>query len=515
MKIYTNIVDFFYCRCTEYSDNIFIKNSNGISYTYNDIKTTALKTFNFLRKYEIKTDDKISIILPNVPEYIPLLIGIFSYGGIAVNLNINFTPDEFKIRLSDADVSMVILTPELYHKIKDVLNELSIQKILIVSNDTNREESVYNMDIIQKENSSLEVIIPDYNLSKIAFLQYTGGTTGGIKAAMLSHGNILSNVTQIRKHFGKKLTESAEVMPATFPLYHVFALTFNIFSFFNIGATCLMYPVTKDLPLLIKILKENKITCFVGVNTLYKLLMQSSQLTKNDFPKLKICIGGGEHIQLNTKIEWEKLSGVPIYEAYGMTETSAMAIVNPLNEYNDPETIGIPIPDTQVQLLDEHNQVITNDNEHGEIVLKGPQVITRYWNKPAENETSFINGWLRTGDIAVRKNGTYFKIVDRKKDMISVSGFKVFPNEVEAVITSFGGINDCAVIGERDDQTGERVVLYYVAKDIIDQQALTEYSKKYLTAFKIPKKIYKVELIPKTAIGKTMRSSLRKLQESN
>lgn len=512
MKIYNNITDFFYSRCEEYADNIFIQNYDGVNYTYKDIKGITTNTYHFLKKYELKTDDKVSIILPNIPEYIPLLLGVLSHGGIAVNLNINFTPDEFKIRLADAEVSMVILTPELYDKIKNVLNELPIKKILVVSNS---EESAYNMNTIRAENYPADIIIPEYGTSKIAFLQYTGGTTGGIKAAMLSHGNILANIFQIRKHFGDKLVESEEVMPATFPLYHVFALTFNIFSFFNVGATCLMYPITKDLPQLIKIIKENKITCFVGVNTLYKLLMQSAQLEKDDFSKVKVFIGGGEHIQFNTKIEWKKLSGVPIYEAYGMTETSAMAIVNPINEFNDLETIGMPIPDTEVQLLDEQDNIITEDNIHGEIVLKGPQVIKQYWNKPIENETSFINGWLRTGDIAIWKNGTYLKIVDRKKDMISVSGFKVFPNEVEAVIISFGGINDCAVVGEKDEQTGEKVVLYYVAEHAIDQQALTEYCKKYLTAFKIPKKINKVELIPKTAIGKTMRSSLRKLQESN
>ena len=509
-----NIVDFFYTYCDKYHDNTFIKNFDGRLYTYGEMNKIVSKTYHFLKDYNLKTDDKVSIILPNVPEYISLLLGVLSHGGVAVNLNINFTPDEFKLRLLDAEVSMVITTPELFDKIKDVLADCSIQKILIVTNDTLSDNQVYNVELINKGNISTERFLPNFDGNKTAFLQYTGGTTGGIKAAIIMHKNVVSNVFQIRNHFGDNLIEGAEIMPTTFPLYHVFALTFNIFTFLSAGATCLMFPVTKDLPQLIKILKENKITCFVGVNTLYRLLIQSGQLTKKDFPNLKVCIGGGEHIQFSTKINWQDLSGVPIHEAYGMTETSAMAIVNPIDDRNDLETIGIPIPDTQALLLDENDNEITEDNIHGEIVLKGPQVIQEYWKKPDENKSSFINGWLRTGDIAIWKNGSYLRIVDRKKDMISVSGFKVFPNEIEAVVALFDGIIDCAVIGEKDEQTGERVVLYYVSEKELNEQELSAYCRKYLTAFKVPKKIVKVSLIPKTAIGKTMRSSLRKMQVS-
>lgn len=509
-----NIIDFFSEKCNYYASDVFIKNYDGKKYTYSAFKEITAKTTHFLKTYDIQNDDRVSILLPNIPEYISLLLGVLANGGIAVNLNINFTEEEIKTRLIDSGVSMVITTPELHKKIKVVLKELNIKKIVLVSAVLNENsDCFYSIERIINTDYSSDIILPQFDSSKIAFLQYTGGTTGGIKAAILTHENILANIRQINNHFGGCLTERKEIMPATFPFYHVFALTFNVFTFLNVGATCLLYPVSKDLPQLIKLIKENKITFFVGVNTLYKLLLQSGQLFKEDFSNLKVCIGGGEHIQYKTKVDWESLSGVAIYEAYGMTETSAMAIVNPISDLNDLETIGIPIPETEIRLLDEHDNSITEDNIHGEIVLKGPQVIRKYWNKPDENIQSFLNDWLRTGDIAVWKNGKYLKIVDRKKDMISVSGFKVFPNEVEAVIASYIGINDCAVVGEKDEQTGEKVVLYYVSEKLIDIAALTEHCKKYLTSYKIPKKIIKVELIPKTAIGKTMRSSLRRLLE--
>jgi long-chain acyl-CoA synthetase len=514
MKIYNNIVEFFYDRCEAYSNNTFIKNFDNTLFSYREMASISCMTYHFFKNFDLKENDKVSILLPNIPEYIPLLIGVWSHASIAVNLNINFTADECKTRLIDAEVSMVITTADLYSKFKNMISELNINKILIVGSDISINQPLYNFDLIKNAGFSNVVFIPIYNSTTTAFLQYTGGTSGGVKAAMITHGNVVSNVFQIRRHFGENLLENDEVMPATFPLYHVFALTFNVFTFFSVGATCLMYPITKDLPQLINLIKQNKITCFVGVNTLYKLLIQSSQLHKSDFSNLKVCIGGGEHIQYKTKIDWQNLSGAPIYEAYGMTETSAMAIVNPIDEHNDLETIGNPIPDTEVRLVDENNNFILEDNVYGEIILKGPQVISQYWNKPDENKTSFMDGWLRTGDIAIWKNGNYLKIVDRKKDMISVSGFKVFPNEVEAVITTFEGIMDCAVIGEKDEQTGERVVLYYVSDIQIDHQSLIEHCRKHLTSFKIPKKIIKTQLIPKTAIGKTMRSSLRNLQET-
>lgn len=512
MKKYRNIIDFIADKSIAYADDTCIHNFDGATYSYADFSVLIARSRNFLTQFSIARNDKVCILLPNIPEFLTLLGGLFCHGAVAVNLNIHLTPEEIKIRLLDAQVSMVVLTPEQYSRLAGILLELDIRKILLVADTAEAQNHpVYHLNKMQAPNGPEELTVPDFEEDAVAFLQYTGGTTGGIKAAMLTHGNILANVSQIRRHFGEQFTERGEVMISTFPYYHVFALTFTVFAFLNVGATCVQYPVTKDLPQLIRLMKQHPITCFVGVNTLYKLLMQTGQLSKSDLPRLKVCIGGGEHIQYSTKTAWQQLSGVPIYEAYGMTETSAMAIVNPISAANDLETIGVAIPDTQVKLLDEADREVQEDGIHGEILLKGPQVISQYWNKPEENVGSFKDGWLRTGDIAVWKNGRYLRIVDRKKDMISVSGFKVFPNEVESVMATYPGITDCAVVGEPDEQTGERVVLFYVSDMELVLEEVQQFCRQHVTAFKVPKRLVKISAIPKTAIGKTMRSSLRKI----
>lgn len=506
MDFYNNIAGFFYDKCDIYGEKVFIRNHDGKEYSYNQLKDLTKKTEQFLEDFKLKSDDKVSILLPNIPEFIPLLIGVLARGGVAVNLNINLTADEIRTRFLDASVSVVITYPEVYEKIKGVIDDLKISQVIIVTSGNDKD--VYNFDLLEAIGNQTDS--NEYPENKLAFLQYTGGTTGGIKAAEITHLNVLANIAQINEHLKEKITEGSEIIPLTFPLYHVFSLTFNIFTFLNVGGTSLFYPIPKDISQLISFIKKEKVTFIVCVNTLYKLLMQSGKLERPDFASLKVAIGGGEHIQFKTKIDWQKLTGVPVYEAYGMTETSAMAIVNPVNEKNNLETIGKPLPHTEIILLNDNDEIIHEDNIAGEILIKGPQVIKSYWNKPLENASTFFNGYLRSGDIAVRVNNEYYKIIDRKKDMISVSGFKVFPNEIEAVVNNYPGISDCAVVGEKDEQTGESVVLFYVSDVPLDIDDFTRYCRKYLTAFKIPRKIIKTDFIPKSAIGKSMRSQLRK-----
>ncbi|MDB5227042.1 MAG: Long-chain-fatty-acid--CoA ligase [Bacteroidota bacterium] len=508
MDFYNNIAGFFYDKCDIYGEKVFIRNYDGKEYSYNQLKDLTKKTEQYLENFNLDYDDKVSVLLPNIPEFIPLLIAVLARGGVAVNLNINLTADEIRARFSDANVSMVITYPDVYEKIKDVIGDLGISRVVLVK--SGNEKGVYNFDLLESVVIGNQTASIQYPENKLAFLQYTGGTTGGIKAAEITHQNVIANIAQINEHLKEKLTDRSEVIPLTFPLYHVFSLTFNIFTFLNVGGTSLFYPIPKDISQLINFIKKENITFLVCVNTLYKLLMQSGKLERSDFANLKVAIGGGEHIQFKTKIDWQKLTGVPVYEAYGMTETSAMAIVNPVNDRNNLETIGMPLPRTEIILLNENDEIIREDNIAGEILIKGPQVIKSYWNKPLENAATFYKGYLRSGDIAVRVNEQYYKIIDRKKDMISVSGFKVFPNEIEAVVNNYSGIADCAVVGEKDEQTGESVVLFYVSDTPLDIDDFTMYCRKHLTAFKIPRKIIKTDFIPKSAIGKSMRSQLRK-----
>lgn len=501
-----NLVQFIKYRCEKYGDNIFIDTIGDEKITYKEFLQLCSNSYKFLQSFNIKKDDRVSIILPNNVEFIVLLNTIWIYGGIAVNLNINFTALEIKNRLLDADVSMIITTEEVYDNIKEVITELGIKKILLVGKNKD-----YNLDVLRKvDYSSTFLLIPEYNKDQTAFLQYTGGTSGGIKAAVLTHGNILANINQLNNYFSSIFSEGEECNPVTIPLYHVFSITLQILVFMDFGSTSILYPYPRDLSILIKILKEKKITYMIGVNTMYKMIMQSNSIRNDDLKYLKLSMGGGEHIQVKTKNDWLQMTGNVLYEAFGMTETAAVAFANPIDN-NNMETIGIPIKDTYAKLIDENDIEINTENIPGELLLKGPQVVKKYWNRPDENINSFIDGWLRTGDIGIWINCNYIKIIDRKKDMISVSGLKVFPNEVESTIISFPDIIDCGVVGKIDDKTGEKVVAFIVSNININNEILIEYCKQYLSSYKVPKIIKRIDKIPKSPIGKTLRNELKKI----
>ncbi|MBV5332355.1 AMP-binding protein, partial [bacterium] len=335
--------------------------------------------------------------------------------------------------------------------------------------------------------------------SDIAFLQYTGGTTGVAKGAILTHGNLVANLQQLSAWIAHDLIEGKETLVCPLPLYHVFALTASLV-FFKIGAHALLITNPKDLPAFIHDLKKTPFTAMVGVNTLYRALLDAPEFSQVSTRHLKVAIAGGMAVQRVVAQRWKAATGVPLVEAYGLTETSPGAIAHPLNIADWTGTIGLPLPSTDATILDEDGHELPL-GEVGEIGIRGPQVMPGYWSRPEETAKVFTpQGWLRTGDMGFMDEQGYFKITDRKKDMIIVSGFKVFPNQIEDVVALHPGVLEVAAIGAHDERSGEVVKLVVVRLDAtLTEQALLAHCKQHLTDYKLPKLIeFRSEPLPKT-----------------
>ncbi|MEX0798039.1 MAG: AMP-binding protein, partial [Bacteriovoracaceae bacterium] len=351
------------------------------------------------------------------------------------------------------------------------------------------------------------------NLEDIAFLQYTGGTTGVSKGAVLTHGNIVANMIQARAWIRNVITEGEEIIITPLPLYHIFSLTANCFIFNSVGALNVLITNPRDIPGFVKELSKWKFSAITGVNTLFNALLNNEDFKKLDFSSLKVTLGGGMAVQKRVAQDWKGVTGKPLIEAYGLTETSPAACINPLDipEYNGK--IGVPIPSTDVKILDDNNQEVAK-GEPGEIAIKGPQVMQGYWNRPEETEKVMTeDGYFKTGDIGCEDEKGFFQIVDRKKDMILVSGFNVYPNEVEDVVVSHPKVLEAAAIGVPNEKSGELVKLYVVKKDpSLTEEEVMEYCKKELTGYKCPKFVEFREELPKTNVGKILRKDLRETQ---
>jgi long-chain acyl-CoA synthetase len=344
----------------------------------------------------------------------------------------------------------------------------------------------------------------------LAFLQYTGGTTGVAKGAMLTHGNMVSNVLQVAAWVARDLKDGAETTVVPLPLYHVFALTASL-AFVRKGAMTVLIPNPRDLKAFIKTLREVPFTAMIGVNTLFRALLDVPQFEDVDVSRLKLAVAGGMAVQHVVAHRWKERTGVPIVEGYGLTETAPVAIANPLDIKEWSGTIGVPIPSTDATILDDDGKPVAL-GQVGEICLKGPQVMKGYWNRPEETAKVFTaDGWLRTGDMGIMDERGSIKITDRKKDMIIVSGFKVFPNEIEDVVTMHPGVLEAAAIGVPDARAGEAVKVVVVRKDpSLTEAELLAHCKQHLTGYKVPRTIvFRSEPLPKTNIGKILRRALR------
>jgi len=529
---YKNIVHLFEESCKKFSDKIAFENM-GVGYTYSDFDRMAHNFAAYIQnKTDLKPGDRIALQMPNILSYPVAIYGSMLAGLVIVNTNPLYTAREMEYQFKDSGAKAIVIVANFAKSLEEILAKTNIKTVIVteipdlfpglkrlivnfVIKNVKKMVPAYNLpsaisfrDVIK--DSSLKFSPVQTKNSDTAFLQYTGGTTGVSKGAVLSHRNIIANMEQIRSLMKDQLNEGEEIIVTPLPLYHIFSLTVNCLAFASMGGKNLLITNPRDIPAFVKELQNNKFTFLTGVNTLFNALMNDPGFGKIDFSKTKGIVGGATAIQKPVAERWKQLTGKGLVEGYGLTESSPVASCNLLNGTERIGTIGIPVSSTDMKLIDDDGNE-AKQGEPGEIWIKGPQVMQGYYNKPEETAKVLTpDGWLKTGDIAVVSDDGFFKIVDRKKDMILVSGFNVFPNEVEEVVVMYPKVMEAAAVGVPDEKSGEVVKLFVVKKDqSLTEAELMEHCKKNLTGYKLPKYIEFRNELPKTPVGKILRRMLR------
>ena len=517
--------------CEQYADQAAYVNF-GREMSYRELDRLSRAFGAHLQSLGLKREDRIAIMLPNLLQYPMALFGILRAGMVVVNTNPLYTARELKHQLNDSGAKAILVLENFAHTLASVIDDSPVEHVFVTGvgdmlgfprgalinfalRYIKKEVPSYDLpgatrftDALKTDPERLESARLGHD--DLAFLQYTGGTTGVSKGAMLTHGNIVANVQQAAAWMGQLIEYGRETIVTALPLYHIFALTANCLVFIKFGGRNLLITNPRDMNGFIKELGKHKFTAITGVNTLFNGLLNTPSFEKLDFSPLRLTLGGGMAVQRAVAERWKKVTGVPLIEAYGLTETSPAACINPmdLEDYNG--AIGLPIPSTECKVIDtEGNEVATG--EPGELCVRGPQVMKGYWERPEETAKVLdSDGWLRTGDMACRDDNGFFYIVDRKKDMILVSGFNVYPNEVEDVIAGHPKVLEVGAIGVDDEKSGEVVKAVVVPKDdSLTVDELREHCKQELTGYKVPRYIEFVDELPKTNVGKILRRELR------
>ncbi len=506
----------------------------GKSITYRELDILSKKFASFLQNdLGLNKGARVALMMPNILQYPIALFGILRAGMVAVNVNPLYTARELEHQLNDSGAETIIIFENSAAVLEEIVANtpvknilttqigdfLSFPKSLLVNFVIKNVKKMVPAWSIPNTRSFKKVLFdadeanykrPEINLEDTAFLQYTGGTTGVSKGAELTHGNIVANICQAKAWISNYITEGKEIVITPLPLYHIFSLTANCFIFSTVGARNILITNPRDIPGFVKELKKWKFTALTGVNTLFNGLLNNPDFKDCDFSGLNLTLGGGMAVQRSVAEKWKEVTGKPLIEAYGLTETSPAACINPLNLKNYNGKIGLPLSSTIVEIQDDDGKVL-KQGERGEICIKGPQVMRGYWNRPEET-AKVINadGFLKTGDIGFMDEEGYFQIVDRKKDMILVSGFNVFPNEVEEVICNHPKVFEAAVIGIPDDKSGEAVKAFIVKKDkSLSVEELRSFCKESLTGYKVPHHYEFRNDLPKSNVGKILRKDLR------
>ena len=526
-----NSISEIFKYASEKFSNLIAFNSLGSNLSF---KKTALFAnrfsaflYNVLR---IRKGDKVAVMLPNLLTFPVSFFGCMNIGVIVVNVNPLFTSREIKSLLMDSSAETIVILDKFLNELEPILSETKIKNVIVC-----RPYDLLNlpMSIIVKTmlflKTKVNKISKDYILfgdlvrtkekiqpvsiakNDIAVLQYTGGTTGKSKAAVLTHHNLVSNISQLQLWVDNILKEGKEIIITALPMYHIFSLTVDLLFFYKIGSKNILVANPRDLKSFVKTLSKNKFTVITAVNTLFNLLLTSSKFKNTKLQSLKFSVGGGMAVLKSTANKWKAVTGCEITQGYGLTETSPIVAVNPVGK-NFNGSIGLPLPSTEISIRDENNDEVPV-GKPGELCVKGPQVMTKYWNRDAETKASFTSdGFFKTGDIAKIDNDGYLYIVDRKKDMIISSGFNVYPNEIEDYVSSFQGVIECGVVGKSDINRGESIILYVVRdNETITESDISKYCKKGLTVYKQPKKIVFIDEIPKNNVGKILRRKLREI----
>ncbi len=530
---YTSLMDMLEQSCARYANDAAFT-SLGRTITYGQYREYAHEFAAYLQQSAgLRKGDRIALMMPNVLQYPIALYGALLAGLTIVNTNPLYTARELEHQLKDSGARAIVIVENFAATLEEVIEHTVVETVIVtgVGDLLHFPKSILAnllMRHIRKQ-------VPAWNLQKhvrfnaalaqgrylrlerielahtdIAFLQYTGGTTGVAKGAMLTHRNMIANVLQADAWLGTSLNLERNVIITALPLYHIFALTANWLVFTTLGARNVLIPNARDIPGFVKELKHYRFTYISGVNTLFNALLHAPDFDKVDFSALRITLGGGMAVQRAVAERWKQVTGNVLTQAWGLTETSPAACINPLAPFDFNGSIGLPIPSTEISIRNDAGEKLAV-GEVGEICVRGPQVMAGYWQRPDETAKVMLpDEWLRTGDVGRMDTNGFVFIEDRKKDMILVSGFNVYPNEVESVAATHPGVLEAAAVAQPSEHSGEVVALFVVKKDpALTEQALIEHCRGELTGYKVPKAIYFRDELPKTNVGKILRRTLR------
>lgn len=531
--IYESLVDLFEKSCEKYSDRPAFYNL-GTTITYRELDAYSLAFAAYLQNVlHLKPGERIAIMMPNLLQYPIAVFGALRAGLVVVNVNPLYTVPELIHQMKDSDTETILVLSNYAKTVQDAMADTPLRNIIVTNvGDMLPLPKAFFIQFILKY---VKKKIPEWNIPKaisfkkilkegkkqtlhpvtihnqdIAFLQYTGGTTGISKGAVLTHRNLVANIMQAHAWFRPIMDAGHEIIITALPLYHIFSLTANCLFFTEAGNLNVLITNPRDVPQMISEMKKFQFSTITGVNTLFNSLLKHPEFEKLDFSKLKLTLGGGMAVQKVVAEKWKQVTGDALLEAYGLTETSPCAVVNPTTERDWNGTVGLPVSSTDVTILDDEENELPL-GQAGELAIKGPQVMRGYWRNPKETQKVFTKqGWLLTGDIASINEKGYVKILERKKDMILVSGFNVYPNEVEDVLVRIPGIHEAAVVGVPDENSGEAVKAIIVKEDPnLTEKEILNVCHKMLTKYKVPKYIEFRNELPKTNVGKILRRALR------
>jgi len=505
----------------------------GKKLTYREIDEMSTSFGAYLHSRGLKPGDRFAIMMPNLLQYPVAVFGALKAGLIIVNTNPLYTPREMEYQFCDSGVKGILIVENFAANLEKIISKTQIQTVIVTS--IGELHPWLKGKVINFVVRRIKKMVPSFNLSNtvnfkhsiregkrfsissfennpdsVIIHQYTGGTTGISKGAMLTNRNMVANMLQIKSWMVNELHEGKEITLSPLPMYHIFAFTVNCLAMLSYGAHTVLVTNPRDLPSVIKEFKTHKISLMTGLNTLFNALLNHKDFSKCDFSTLKITVGGGMAIQKAVADRWKEVTGCPLSEGYGMTESSPLISVNPLDGTGRQGSIGLPVASTEVRIMSDHGAPLAM-GQAGEIQVKGPQVMKGYYNMPGETAHTIIeDGWLCTGDIGYMDEDGYMYIVDRKKDMILVSGFNVYPNEIENVVAMHPKVLEVAAIGIADEKSGEVPKIFVVKRDkSLTKSEILDYCKENLTGYKVPKEVEFRNELPKTNVGKILRKDLR------
>jgi long-chain acyl-CoA synthetase len=532
---YASLNEVLSSSCQRFSDLPAYTNM-GTSISYAELERASGEFGAFLQQsLGLQRGERVALMMPNVLQYPVALFGVLRAGLVVVNVNPQYTVPELEHQLKDSGATTLVVLENFAHTVQAVMDRNPALRLKVITTEVGDLLPVLKELLTNAVVKYVKKMVPPWKIEgaiefnaalrtgraqrlrelplhheDIAFLQYTGGTTGVAKGAVLTHGNMVANLQQLSEWIAHDLKDGEEILICPLPLYHVYALTSSLV-FMKIGANNVLITNPRDLPAFIHDMKKYRFSAIIGVNTLYRALLETPEFAQVDTTHLKVSSAGGMAVQRVVADRWRQATGVPIIEGYGLTETAPVVISNPLNIAEWTGMIGLPIPSTLATVLDDNDRELPL-GEVGEICVKGPQVMPRYWNRPDETAKVFTpDGWFRTGDMGYVDERGFFKITDRKKDMIVVSGFKVFPNQVEDAVALHSGVLEVAAVGVPEERSGELVKIVVVRKDpALTEQALLAHCRQHLTDYKVPKRVeFRDEPLPKTNLGKILRRELR------